>query len=289
MKPLGSGNYATVCKVQVDGTGEVCALKIYKASKPAEMFRDKFEAEVRNMKRLSNRHISEFFGAYVYHRPTHTPEYGILMQPMANGGTLQDLIFGCRGWPRKTCKKQRDILLKSFGCLSSALAFIHKIRMRHKDVKPSNILIHNGTVLLADFGSSFDGFCAGNFAGDLTTDTPNPKGHTPRYSAPEVNTRNPRNAKSDVFSLGGVFYEIICSLEPNAEWYEDNYHCIVDDLRKTIVNWTRSFPIVIPLISRMLDSARDRRPAAADLVTALSFYHFCAECRQEHCKIESSA
>jgi serine/threonine protein kinase len=92
--------------------------------------------------------------------------------------------------------------------------------IRHKDVKSDNILMHGGKVFLADFGSSWDGFAQGS----LNTHSDDPKGHTSRYAAPEVITNDPRSAKSDIFSLGGVFYEIFCALEVswvacNTEYY----------------------------------------------------------------------
>ena len=151
LETLGSGSGATVLKVQVDDTREVCALKVYKARGPTRIFRDKFEAEIQSLKRVPGRHIVGFRGAYIYSRPNQSPEYAILMQPVADGGSLEKLITECRNWPRKISKKRRGILLKSFECLSSALASIHKVKIRHKDVKPSNILLHAGEVLLADF------------------------------------------------------------------------------------------------------------------------------------------
>jgi serine/threonine protein kinase len=81
--------------------------------------------------------------------------------------------------------------------------------IRHKDVKCDNILMHGGKVFLADFGSSWDGYAQGS----MDTHNEVPKGHTARYASTEVITKEPRSAKSDVFSLGGVFYEIFCALE----------------------------------------------------------------------------
>ncbi|KAI1439331.1 hypothetical protein F5Y02DRAFT_406004 [Annulohypoxylon stygium] len=49
-------------------------------------------------------------------------------------------------------------LLESFfGCLATALAHLHFVEnIRHKDIKPRNILVYRNQILLADFGISLD-------------------------------------------------------------------------------------------------------------------------------------
>src|SRR2546430_16355080 len=48
------------------------------------------------------------------------------------------------------------LLRSAFGCLSTALAFLHSNQIRHKDIKPQNILIDRKNLLLTDFGISYD-------------------------------------------------------------------------------------------------------------------------------------
>ena len=65
------------------------------------------------------------------------------------------------------------ILQRAIGCLASGLAFMHEQTIRHKDIKPQNILIHGGSVLYTDFGISLDFGQQGN-----STTTGNPQvGH----------------------------------------------------------------------------------------------------------------
>ncbi|KAF2814968.1 kinase-like protein, partial [Mytilinidion resinicola] len=89
-----------------------------------------------------------------------------------------------------------------FGCLATALGYLHGFDIRHKDIKPSNILIYNGDVLLTDFRISRD---CDNTRG--TTEGPTPM--TPKYAAPEAADYAPRNSSSDIWSLGCVFLEMI--------------------------------------------------------------------------------
>ena len=43
-----------------------------------------------------------------------------------------------------------------FSCLARALEFLYKQQVRHKDIKPSNILVYYRKILFIDFGLSFD-------------------------------------------------------------------------------------------------------------------------------------
>ncbi|KAH7070362.1 kinase-like domain-containing protein, partial [Paraphoma chrysanthemicola] len=80
---------------------------------------------------------------------------------------------------------------------------MRKQQIRHKDIKPSNILIHNSRVLYTDFGLALD------FSNLDTSMTTGPAERTTRkYSAPEVVLHQARRSSADVYSLGCVFIEI---------------------------------------------------------------------------------
>jgi serine/threonine protein kinase len=52
---------------------------------------------------------------------------------------------------------EKTPLLRSFfGCLAGALDFLHKDKIRHRDIKPQNILVKGSHVYLTDFGISLD-------------------------------------------------------------------------------------------------------------------------------------
>jgi hypothetical protein len=111
-----------------------------------------------------------------------------------------------------------------FGCLASALAYLHERNVRHKDIKPSNILLRDGTVYLCDFGISLD------WTGSDPT-TEGPYVGTPGYCAPEVrDEEGTRNDTSDIWSLGRVFCDMLTVLagKPMTELLE----CIGGHLRK---------------------------------------------------------
>ncbi|PSN59010.1 kinase-like protein, partial [Corynespora cassiicola Philippines] len=95
-----------------------------------------------------------------------------------------------------------------FGCLAAALEFLHGQRVRHKDIKPKNILVHRGNILFTDFGLSLDFTDA-----DSSTTISMVNGMTPKYCAPEVAQYEPRNTMSDIWSLGVVFMEMAVVLK----------------------------------------------------------------------------
>ena len=148
------------------------------------------------MKRLSgHQHIIRYAASYRCGR-----EIAFLVEPVADSGSLADLLQDIRDKGQPSLA-ERQILLHSIGCLAEGLAFIHGKTIRHKDIKPENILIHQGKVVYTDFGVAFDGSDVGS-----ATTIGIPDGFSRRYCAPEVVARQPgpRNERTDIFSLGCV-------------------------------------------------------------------------------------
>lgn len=98
-----------------------------------------------------------------------------------------------------------DHLRRYFVCLSQALNYIHESDVRHKDVKPANVLIDaSGSVVLTDFGISR------RFPKSTSHVTNDRWEMTRKYASPEImkGKKVPRDDPSDVFSLGCVFLEM---------------------------------------------------------------------------------
>ncbi|KAK3292717.1 kinase-like domain-containing protein [Chaetomium fimeti] len=90
-----------------------------------------------------------------------------------------------------------------FGCLAQAVAYLHRqsVRVRHKDIKPDNIVIDDfGLPVLTDFGLSK------HFEKGQDSVGPTPK--TLKYADPEAMHEDRRDERSDIFSLGCVFLEM---------------------------------------------------------------------------------
>ena len=95
-----------------------------------------------------------------------------------------------------------ETLRTFYGCLAAGLAYLHGLKIRHRDIKPQNILVKGERVYLADFGISLDWE---SLSRSTTTEE---SGKTLLYCAPEVAQFKPRNSSSDIWSLGCVFLEI---------------------------------------------------------------------------------
>lgn len=178
-----------------------------------------FQNEVQILRRLStHKHIINCPATYATDQPR---ELAMILHPVADQGSLDDFLGRIRRNGRPSAE-EITILRQSFGCLASALAFTHGKTIRHKDVKPQNILIHQGGPILTDFGISMD--CS---ASGITTTNGDLGRFTWRYSAPEMRTdvfargdpyatKRGRNRKTDVFSLACCFLEILATWDPEA-------------------------------------------------------------------------
>ena len=94
--------------------------------------------------------------------------------------------------------------------VASALHYAHRNGVIHRDVKPGNILVEpDGTVLLTDFGIAHaaDNAQASLTAAGLVMGTAD-------YLAPEQIAGRPAEARSDIYSLGVVLYEMLTGVTP---------------------------------------------------------------------------
>ena len=226
-----------------------------------------FVAEIEILKRLKHGHIVEFVGSYT------DPKYmGLIMSPVAE----MDLSTYLK---RADTSKHQE-LRTFFGCLARALEFLHEQNVRHKDIKPGNILVDGGKILFTDFGLSFD-FIDAN--GSTTLSMVN--GMTPRYCAPEVAMQEPRNTSSDVWSLGVVFLEMIVVLKGKTMGYIDeffeqhgsqqayvrtNYTAFVELVAGLKAVGSISDNKALEWIQQMLLIKQELRPTAASLILSIS-------------------
>jgi serine/threonine protein kinase len=213
---LGHGHSGSIHKVQDRNTGRFFAQKtimIPSIKKVKEERKQFFRNEVDIIRGLDkHRHIIQVFATYIM-----KDRFGIILYPVAEDGDLAKYLerhndaVEQRG-NNEPCNYDfgaaESMLRRAFGCLASGLAFMREERVRHKDIKPHNILVHNGSVLFTDFGYSRD--CS------LTNSASEgrPAFLSRRYSAPEVIDYDTRSYPSDVFSLGCVFMEILSALFP---------------------------------------------------------------------------
>jgi serine/threonine protein kinase len=191
-----------VFPVTLKVSSEVYALKRLSRNKnagPDLNIMERLVNELTALKNLTHRHIVQYIGSY-----TDPASFGLLISPVAEQdlATLLESITS-----NGTFQGHATELRQYYGCLVGALCYVHSRNIKHKDIKPENILIKGKTVLLTDFGisrafSTLDGSA-----------TIGPTSKDFRYCAREVFTEKTRNRKSDIWSLGCVFLEILSVLK----------------------------------------------------------------------------
>ena len=274
IRNLGHGHSANIEMVEDVNTGSVYARKLFRICGSRDKRKQIFNNEVKVIRRLApHHHVIRVFATYVAKR-----EVGLILLPVADDGDLEDFLQDFKDRDVAQPKKTK-ILEASFGCLASGLEFMHRQKVRHKDVKPRNILIHQGSVIYTDFGYSLD-----HSAIDQSTTTGRPDAFTEKYCAPEVKDWGPRNSKSDIFSLGCVFLEIILALHEGLTPPSINepYHKILEDgLSRSLLEGLNSLGMIT---SNMLHLAPEDRFSAETITAILRHYEagrFCAKCKSD--------
>lgn len=200
LEKIGKGGSAEVVRVRHKLSGKQFACKRILRASTVKAQRNQlieFRQEVQVLQRINHPHFVSFVASF-----TDLASFSLILNPVAKDVLKSVLERQSRDQPLPG--SDIKTLRQSFGCLATALSYLHEQRVRHKDIKPGNILISDGRVYLCDFGISRDW----SMSEHSTTEGDVLK-FTRRYCAPEVFGRDPRNSSSDMWSLGCVFLEII--------------------------------------------------------------------------------
>ena len=252
--------------------------------------------EINVLKELKHRHIVKLVGTYTQH-----PYLGLLLWPVAQcdlalvlklmemDGLYDQSSAQEPGFLEELAEYNLDIkglrdivgvrderIWSSFGCLTRAMAYLHENNVRHKDIKPSNILLSRGGIWITDFGSAKD------FTADLTSTSESRERGTLRYCAPEVSSYEKSGRSADIFSLGCVFLEMMIVLSHNYTLEDVNkllplknqsYEANLDhsDQWLALAEPTETkTQHLLDEIKQMLNHDRTRRPTAKALVLRIS-------------------
>jgi serine/threonine-protein kinase len=194
---LGAGGMATVYLAQDLRHDRRVAVKVLRPELAAVIGAERFLAEIRTTANLQHPHILPLFDSGV------ADSFLYYVMPYVEGVSLRD---------RLGREKQLPITeaVRIASEIASALDYAHRHGVIHRDIKPENILLHDGSALVADFGIAL----AASKAGTRMTETGMSLG-TPQYMSPEqAMGERELDARSDVYALGCVTYEMLTGEPP---------------------------------------------------------------------------
>jgi serine/threonine-protein kinase len=198
-RELGQGGMATVYLAEDLKHDRKVALKILKPELAAVLGADRFIQEIKTTAALQHPHILPLFdsgeaGGFLYY-----------VMPYIQGETLRDRL-------NRDTQLGVDEAARIAVEIADALEHAHRQGIIHRDIKPENILLQDGRALVADFGIALAVSAA---AGGRMTETGLSLG-TPHYMSPEQATADKDiTARSDVYSLASVLYEMLAGEPPH--------------------------------------------------------------------------
>ena len=256
---LGEGGMGAVYRAIDTKLNRPVAIKILADDFADAAARRRFQREAQMASSLNHPHILTVYDAGEHEGRQY------LVTEFVDGGTLKD-------WANAGQRSWRQIVELLTG-VADGLAAAHAAGITHRDIKPANILVaKNGYAKLADFGlaklqESLDPDATRTLDGGHTR--PGAVIGTIAYMSPEQASGQRLDARSDIFSLGVVLYELLAGHRPFQAKGEL-------ELLKTIIEKpAQPLPDRIPAgLSNVVEKALEKDPAeryqtARDLVVDL--------------------
>ena len=187
---IGQGGQAQVYLAEREADGLRVALKVLdRKLRHDRVFFERFLREYQLVAALENEYVARIYDQGI------TGEQAYIAMEFLPSGTLASRI-------REGLDSRAALRLAAQ--IARALDAIHSQGIVHRDLKPMNILFRaNGQPVIVDFGLARDLAASSNLtvAGQLLA--------TPRYMSPEHFLGQPIDARSDLYSMGAILYEML--------------------------------------------------------------------------------
>ena len=194
IKLLGEGSYGKAFLCENQSTNLTCVIKQIVVEGMSDKEKEDVFNEAAILGKLDHQNIIKLFEVFDSKVPKHTLN---IVTEYADGGDLAEKI---KSQNNKLFTEQE--ILDYFTQICLALKHIHEKKIIHRDLKSGNVfLMKSGLVKLGDFGIA-KGF-------QNTMDKAKTMVGTPYYLSPEIIENKPYDAKSDIWSLGVLLYEMM--------------------------------------------------------------------------------
>ena len=261
---IGEGAYSTVYTVKRLEDEKIYALKKVKIKKLSAKEKSNALNEIRILASINSPYIIGYKESFI---DETDQTLCIIMEYADDGDLFQKIKLYTKN---NTCFMEEDIW-QIFIQITKGLHDLHEYNILHRDLKSANVfLFKDGKAKLGDLNVSK---ITSRGLGCTQTGTP-------YYASPEVWKDNPYNLKSDIWSLGCVFYELIMLKTPfRAESMKELYKKVMigeyPPIPKTFSN---KFQIVIDRILKVKPEERPNTieildmPEIIDKIEELSFF-----------------
>ena len=263
LEKVGSGGMASVYRAKRDADGKTVALKIPMEQYVADAkFIRRFHREAEVAQRLDHENIVRTFE----HGSIGTKHF--MAMEFVDGRSLESYV--------ESGEITADLSVEAMKSVVKALQHIHSVGIIHRDIKPANIMIIKdglvpgdtprlkpGAVKLMDFG-----IAGGKILSRLTMT--GARVGTPIYMSPEQARGLKIDHRSDIYSLGLVFYEMLTGQTA----FKGGYEAIVHQQIFQTPPPPRQLNLDIPkkldsLIMEMIAKDPDQRPKLSEVLELL--------------------
>ena len=255
-KLLGVGGMASVYQVKDPASGQSVACKVMSEDLGEEVDRLRFEREFRLATRFDHPNLIKVFEmGYWGKRPYYTME---LLCGQDLRAYMQDLSM------RMEWDEWLGVLGLVGGQMLAGLEYIHNKQVVHRDLKPENIHVdRQGRVRFLDFGLARDVGGESRF-----TKTGMIVG-TPAYMAPEQLGVGEVDARTDLFAVGVILYELMsgCLPHPGPDMRTIIFH-LISQPPEPLVTYGGIPAALSRLVMNLLSSDASERPAGCQQALA---------------------
>jgi serine/threonine protein kinase len=249
LEVVGQGGMATVYRAIQQSLGREVAIKVMHQTMHVPGFAERFLKEAQIIAGFNHPHI-----IIIHDVGLLNGKVNYLSMEYVKGGDLKQRIQ----------KKINPLVaLLYLEQLAECLVYIHQRQVVHRDIKPANVLFReNGTLVLTDFG------IAKQLEVDSELTATGSAIGSPHYLSPEQAEGKMVDGRSDIYSLGIMFYEMLTGSKP---YQGDSYMAtVMMHLSAPIPTLPPAFEKLQPLLNKMMAKDREERfPHAKALLTTV--------------------